>query len=91
MLAELGTGYPAENIIGTRDLRESIYTQRRTMWHDFLVAVSLVLVIEGVMPFLSPERTRKTLEMMLQMNNGALRFMGLSSMVLGVILLYILK
>nr|VFJ46640.1 MAG: hypothetical protein BECKFW1821A_GA0114235_101340 [Candidatus Kentron sp. FW] len=61
------------------------------MWHDFLVAVSLVLVIEGVMPFLSPERTRKTLEMMLQMNNGALRFMGLSSMVLGVILLYILK
>nr|VFK29087.1 MAG: hypothetical protein BECKMB1821G_GA0114241_10459 [Candidatus Kentron sp. MB]VFK30928.1 MAG: hypothetical protein BECKMB1821I_GA0114274_101918 [Candidatus Kentron sp. MB]VFK75733.1 MAG: hypothetical protein BECKMB1821H_GA0114242_103016 [Candidatus Kentron sp. MB] len=61
------------------------------MWHDFLVAISLVLVIEGIMPFLNPERTRKTFEMMLQMSNGALRFIGLTSMVLGVIFLYILK
>lgn len=43
------------------------------------------------MPFLSPERTRGTLEMMLQMSNGALRSTGLVSMVIGVILLYILK
>nr|VFJ92260.1 MAG: hypothetical protein (DUF2065) [Candidatus Kentron sp. LFY]VFJ94126.1 MAG: hypothetical protein (DUF2065) [Candidatus Kentron sp. LFY] len=43
------------------------------------------------MPFLSPERTRKTLETMLQMSNGTLRFMGLTSMMLGVILLYVLK
>nr|VFK51078.1 MAG: hypothetical protein BECKTUN1418D_GA0071000_10056 [Candidatus Kentron sp. TUN]VFK52502.1 MAG: hypothetical protein BECKTUN1418F_GA0071002_10095 [Candidatus Kentron sp. TUN]VFK52823.1 MAG: hypothetical protein BECKTUN1418E_GA0071001_10105 [Candidatus Kentron sp. TUN] len=61
------------------------------MWHDFLVAISLVLVIEGVMPFLSPERTRKTLEMMLQINNGTLRLIGLTSMILGVVFLYILK
>nr|VFK38748.1 MAG: hypothetical protein BECKSD772F_GA0070984_102717 [Candidatus Kentron sp. SD]VFK43419.1 MAG: hypothetical protein BECKSD772E_GA0070983_102516 [Candidatus Kentron sp. SD]VFK78847.1 MAG: hypothetical protein BECKSD772D_GA0070982_102716 [Candidatus Kentron sp. SD] len=61
------------------------------MWHNFLVALSLVLVIEGIMPFLSPERTRGTLEMMLQMSNGALRSTGLVSMVIGVILLYILK
>lgn len=43
------------------------------------------------MPFLTPENTRKTLEMMLGMSNGALRFMGLTSMVLGVILLYLFK
>nr|VFK42481.1 MAG: hypothetical protein BECKTC1821E_GA0114239_10199 [Candidatus Kentron sp. TC]VFK43229.1 MAG: hypothetical protein BECKTC1821D_GA0114238_10169 [Candidatus Kentron sp. TC]VFK56901.1 MAG: hypothetical protein BECKTC1821F_GA0114240_10139 [Candidatus Kentron sp. TC] len=61
------------------------------MWHDFLVAISLVLVFEGIMPFLTPENTRKTLEMMLGMSNGALRFMGLTSMVLGVILLYLFK
>jgi len=61
------------------------------MLHDFLVAFSLVLVIEGMMPFLSPERMRKTLEMMLKMGNGTLRFLGLTSMMLGVILLYILK
>nr|VFK65032.1 MAG: hypothetical protein BECKUNK1418G_GA0071005_105513 [Candidatus Kentron sp. UNK]VFK69658.1 MAG: hypothetical protein BECKUNK1418H_GA0071006_101727 [Candidatus Kentron sp. UNK] len=60
-------------------------------WHDFLAAISLVLVIEGIIPFLSPENTRKTLEMMLRMSNGALRLTGLTSMVLGVILLSILK
>jgi hypothetical protein len=61
------------------------------LWHDFLVAISLVLVIEGMMPFLSPERTRKTMELMAHMNNGKLRFAGLSSMLLGVLFLYILK
>nr|VFJ72546.1 MAG: hypothetical protein BECKFM1743A_GA0114220_106522 [Candidatus Kentron sp. FM]VFJ72861.1 MAG: hypothetical protein BECKFM1743C_GA0114222_106782 [Candidatus Kentron sp. FM]VFK19977.1 MAG: hypothetical protein BECKFM1743B_GA0114221_106592 [Candidatus Kentron sp. FM] len=61
------------------------------MWHDFLVAISLVLVIEGMMPFLSPERTRKTMELMMQMHNGTLRFVGLTSMLLGVVFLYILK
>ncbi|VFM95543.1 MAG: hypothetical protein BECKG1743D_GA0114223_100039 [Candidatus Kentron sp. G] len=61
------------------------------MWHDFLVAISLVLVIEGMMPFLSPERTRKTMELMMHMHNGTLRFVGLTSMLLGVVFLYILK
>nr|VFK08348.1 MAG: hypothetical protein BECKLPF1236A_GA0070988_1001620 [Candidatus Kentron sp. LPFa]VFK25007.1 MAG: hypothetical protein BECKLPF1236C_GA0070990_1001818 [Candidatus Kentron sp. LPFa] len=60
-------------------------------WHDFLAAISLVLVIEGIIPFLSPENTRKTLEMMLGMSNGALRLTGLTSMVLGAILLSILN
>ncbi|MBT8419600.1 MAG: DUF2065 domain-containing protein [Gammaproteobacteria bacterium] len=61
------------------------------MWHDFLAAISLVLVIEGMMPFLSPDRTRKTMELMTQMHNGTLRFIGLTSMLLGVVFLYILK
>nr|VFJ92210.1 MAG: hypothetical protein BECKH772A_GA0070896_1004017 [Candidatus Kentron sp. H]VFJ93166.1 MAG: hypothetical protein BECKH772B_GA0070898_1003917 [Candidatus Kentron sp. H]VFK00009.1 MAG: hypothetical protein BECKH772C_GA0070978_1003817 [Candidatus Kentron sp. H] len=61
------------------------------MWHDFLVAISLVLVIEGIMPFLSPERTRRTMELMARMHNGTLRFVGLTSMLLGVVSLYLLR
>ena len=61
------------------------------MWHDFLVAIALVLVIEGVMPFLSPDAVRKALLVVAQMDNGALRFTGLTSMVLGVVLLYIVN
>ncbi|MGC1952758.1 MAG: DUF2065 domain-containing protein, partial [Gammaproteobacteria bacterium] len=53
------------------------------MWQDLLVAVALLLVIEGVMPFLSPEALRRALLMISQMNDNALRFTGLTSMVLG--------
>lgn len=60
------------------------------MWQDLLVAIALLLVIEGVMPFLSPEALRRTLLMISQMNDNALRFTGLTSMLLGVVLLYLI-
>ncbi len=43
------------------------------------------------MPFLSPERTRRTMELMARMHNGTLRFVGLTSMLLGVVSLYLLR
>ena len=58
------------------------------MWQDLLVAISLVLVIEGVMPFLNPEGMRRTLLMISQLSDNTLRFAGLTSMVLGCLLLY---
>jgi len=61
------------------------------MWHDLLVAIALVLVIEGVLPFLNPGALRRALLMVSQMNDSALRFSGLTSMVLGVLLLYLIK
>jgi len=61
------------------------------MWHDILVAIALLLVIEGVVPFLHPEGVRKALLLVSQMNDSALRFAGLTSMLLGVILLYLIK
>ncbi|MGF1613214.1 MAG: DUF2065 domain-containing protein [Gammaproteobacteria bacterium] len=60
------------------------------MWQDLLVAIALLLVIEGVLPFLSPEALRKTLLLISQMNDNTLRFTGLTSMLLGVILLYLI-
>ena len=61
------------------------------MWDDFLAAVALLFVIEGIMPFMSPSRIRKTLTMVSQMSDRALRIMGLASMLLGIVLLYVVK
>lgn len=61
------------------------------MWHDFLVAVALLLVIEGVLPFISPESMRRVVLMVAQMDDRTLRFTGLTSMVLGVMLLYVVN
>jgi uncharacterized protein YjeT (DUF2065 family) len=58
------------------------------MWHDILLALALMLVIEGFLPFLSPHLLRQALVMMAQMNDQQLRMGGLTSMVLGVVLLY---
>lgn len=61
------------------------------MWNDLLAAGALVLVIEGLLPFLSPGASRKTLLMMAEMNDKKMRVMGLMSMVAGVILLYVVR
>lgn len=61
------------------------------MWHDLLVALALVLVIEGIFPFINPEGLRKTLLMMARMTDQQLRFAGLTSMTVGIIVLYIVK
>jgi len=61
------------------------------MWHDFLAAIALVLVIEGIIPFVNPGVMRRTLLKMIEMNDQSLRFAGLTSMLIGVILLYIIR
>jgi hypothetical protein len=55
--------------------------------HDLWTALALVLVLEGVLPFLRPESWRKTMGRIASQNNGALRVMGLTSMLLGLFLL----
>lgn len=61
------------------------------MWQDFLVAISLVLVIEGLLPTINPDGYKKALSMFLQMDNKHVRTWGLLSMILGTVLLYIFK
>ena len=61
------------------------------MWHDLLVALSLMLVIEGVMPFLAPEALRRMLLEVSRQDNRSLRIAGLASMVGGVGLLYLIN
>jgi uncharacterized protein len=58
------------------------------MWHDLWVAMALLLVLEGVWPFLSPDTMRQMLLMLVQQDNRSLRISGLISMVSGVVLLY---
>jgi hypothetical protein len=62
-----------------------------TMGTTFLMAFALMLVIEGALPFLAPALWRETFRRITQMSDGQIRFFGLSSMLLGVILLFFLN
>ena len=61
------------------------------MWHELWIALALLLIVEGVFPFLSPDGLRKTLVAIHQLSDSQLRFAGLTSMLLGVVLLYIIN
>ena len=61
------------------------------MWHDFLAALALVLILEGILPFLNPARMRQTLLLAAQLNDSSLRFIGLTAMVLGCVMLYLVR
>ena len=49
------------------------------------LALALVLVFEGLLPFLSPTRWRKAFEQALKLTDGQIRFFGLCSVVLGLL------
>ena len=61
------------------------------MWNDILVAVALVLVFEGIIPFIAPDKFRQALAQLIQMPDQAIRIIGLVSMTLGILFLYILR
>jgi len=54
-----------------------------------LGALALMLVLEGLLPFLSPKAWRQVFEKAMQMSDGQIRFIGLTCMVIGVLLLYV--
>ncbi len=58
---------------------------------DWLAAVGLLLVIEGIMPFVAPAMWREGFSRMLELKNGQLRFIGAASIVGGVFLLMMLS
>ena len=56
---------------------------------DIIVAgFALMLVIEGILPLTAPRFWREALRKLTEMNDGQVRFAGLASMVLGIVLLY---
>lgn len=57
-------------------------------WSALWSALALVLVIEGLMPFISPGAFRRTMAQVAQMPDRQLRVIGLFSMVIGLLLLY---
>jgi uncharacterized protein YjeT (DUF2065 family) len=58
------------------------------MGPTLLMALALLLILEGVLPFLAPNLWRETFRKLTQMNDGQIRFIGLSSMVAGTLLLF---
>src|SRR5207247_3844653 len=58
------------------------------MGTTFLMAFALMLVIEGVLPFLLPTLWRETFRRITEFTDGQIRFFGLSSMLVGLLILY---
>jgi len=56
----------------------------------FWAALGLVLVLEGLFPFLSPGGGRRTFLKLLQLHDGQLRFFGLCSILIGLAVLWLL-
>ena len=56
-----------------------------------LTAFALMLVIEGILPFLVPALWRETFRRLIAMTDGQLRFLGLTSMLAGLLLLLIAR
>lgn len=61
------------------------------MLNTLLLAFALMLVIEGLLPFLAPRVWRETFRRVTEMSDGQIRFIGLSSMLVGVVLLTVFR
>ena len=59
--------------------------------NSLLAAVGLVLVFEGVLPFLTPRMWRDTFRKLLELSDGQLRFMGLISMLVGLGIVFLTR
>ena len=57
-----------------------------TLW----AALALVLVVEGLMPFVAPRVWRDTFRRLIEMSDGQIRFIGLSSIAIGLVVYLVL-
>lgn len=61
------------------------------MWDTLLMAFALMLVLEGLIPFLMPGVWRETFRKLTETGDNQIRFIGLTSMLAGLLLLYFVK
>lgn len=59
------------------------------MGSTLLAAFALMLVIEGILPFVAPARWRETFLQLARLADGQIRFIGLTSMLIGLLLLFV--
>ncbi len=57
----------------------------------WLIGLALMLVIEGIMPFLFPALWRDAFRKLLQLTDGQIRFIGITAILAGLLLLYWVK
>ena len=61
------------------------------MTTSLLIAFALMLVLEGLLPFLAPAVWRETFRRLVLLSDGQIRFIGLTSMLIGLILLMVFR
>ncbi|MEZ5525750.1 MAG: DUF2065 domain-containing protein [Pseudomonadales bacterium] len=62
-----------------------------SFWHELAVAACLMLVLEGILPFVAPQRWRKMIEYAAHTDDRSMRLIGLACMLIGVVLLYLVN
>jgi uncharacterized protein YjeT (DUF2065 family) len=60
-------------------------------WTEILTAVALVLVLEGMLPFMGPNRYKQLVAQIVRLSDNQLRTFGLSTMIAGLLLLFIVR
>ena len=58
---------------------------------DLLAALGLILVLEGIAPFVNPQAVKRALARILQVPDRELRIVGLGSMLIGVVILFLAR
>lgn len=53
-----------------------------------VAAIAVMLVIEGILPFTSPRIWREVFRKLTEMSDGQIRFAGLTSMMIGLVILF---
>lgn len=61
------------------------------MWQDILTAFALYLILEGMIPFISPGRFRRAVELIAKLGDNNLRKAGLVAMAAGLAMLFIVR
>ena len=61
------------------------------MTENLLLAFALMLVLEGIVPFIAPNAWRETFRRLIEFSDGQVRFVGLTSMLVGLILIIVFK
>ncbi len=61
------------------------------MGNLLLTALALMLIIEGLLPFLVPAFWREMFRRLTELSDGQVRFIGLSSMLAGLLLLFLAR
>ncbi|MEZ5534111.1 MAG: DUF2065 domain-containing protein [Thiolinea sp.] len=58
-------------------------------WGDLINALALLLILEGLMPFITPRGMKKTCEQLLVLPEKTLRMIGFASIIAGILLLFL--
>ena len=61
------------------------------MWQELATAMCLVLILEGMLPFLAPARWRSLVVKLADIDNASMRLAGFVSMMIGLVLLYVVR
>lgn len=71
--------------------RAPVFCEGKMNWADFWAAMALVLVLEGLIPFISPQGYKNMVQQMATMSEQMLRNVGLVLIIAGLLFLYLVR